>query len=85
MGLQTNKMHSNLQRKHFQNLLKNDHILHSWCMYCNDEKVDTVNDLFSASALVTAPYLFSKQHTGQLLVGGRLDSDSVQSRLVTKG
>ena len=48
-------------------------------------KMLTVNDLFSASALVTAPYLFSKQYTGQLLVGGRLDSDSVQSRLVTKG
>ena len=51
----------------------------------SDFSFTTVNDLFSASALVTAPYLFSKQYTGQLLVGGRLDSDSVQSRLVTKG
>ena len=45
----------------------------------------TVNDLFSASALVTAPYLFSKQYTWQLLVGDRSDSDSAQSRLVIKG
>ena len=65
---------------HFQDSLSSPH------SHVNTQmKTDTVNDLFSASALVTAPYLFSKQYTWQLLVGDRSDSDSAQSRLVIKG
>ena len=77
----TSDLHFSMHIKHN---VEEPYVLHVCCVVFVFGEC-TVNDLFSASALVTAPYLISKQYTWQLLVGERVDSDSAHSRLVIKG